>query len=229
MKPFNNPLTENPTPMHWELLSGHLPSGAGGVLGSWKSGILREAASLYAERYYDLNGCQPTGKHHVILIVGCEPNYFDIRDTLSYQGNSPWVMETDIMYEEDDPLLTVEIQAVSPESAACWRSAALHLKSRVQGGIENWFRGNLIPPFREHLSFQLEGQNFFIHVVDFNGRVQVPSSLEKLILVAQENNGYACIMRMTKNFAGEWVPVMPGWGLTDIHTNEPVNPSELVR
>lgn len=203
-------------------------NGAGGLNYSYNMGIRRQAVQLYAERYQKQHGSPPKGVHHVKLVVGRDPDAYDIREMMGYPGKNSWVLEIDITYPKNEPMYVVETEEASAEFAEYWRVAANHLNAQVQDGIHYWIKADLSPPFAEHLSFRLGNQIFYIRVIDFNGKLAAPGSLMKLEKIARNCNGHACLMPMTKNHSGAWVPVMGGWGLIDVRTNQPIDPLALV-
>lgn len=107
-----------------------------------------------------------------------------------------------------------------------WAAAGRHLDLRVRDTGASWLRAEL-PPFREHLSFTLGNQLFFIQIMDVdhphNGWVQ-NSRLQSAVTDAQ---GIACLMPMRKT-GQEWHPVQKGWGLIDPQTLQIINPIDLV-
>lgn len=202
--------------------------GAGGLNYSYNVGVRLQAVRLYAQRYQKQHGTVPEGVHHVKLIVGSEPDEYDIREMMDHPGKKNWVLDIEITYPKDEPMYVIETEETSPEFAQCWRAAVAHLSAQVQDGIRSWLKADLSPPFAEHLSFRLGNQNFYIQVLDFNEKLIPPGSLKTLELIARMCNGHACTMPMTKNHCGAWVPVMAGWGLINVKTNQPINPLELV-
>lgn len=124
---------------------------------------------------------------------------------------------------------SIEMQEMSPEFLACWKSAGMHLSHQVDGGIQSWLRAHPFPPFLEHLSFRLGNQLFFVRVEDVDGKVEGPGSLRGLHSVAKGCQGHACILPMKKKFfGGAWVADNSGWGLLDAETRKPINPVALV-
>ena len=64
-------------------------------------------------------------------------------------------------------MTTSEIQPfeLTAEFEACWLAAGRHLNLRIRDAGASWLRAEL-PPFREHLSFALGNQLFFIQLLD---------------------------------------------------------------
>lgn len=123
----------------------------------------------------------------------------------------------------------IEMHEVSPEFEKCWQAAGSHLDSQVQDGLQAWLRAHLTPPFLEHLSFRLGNQLFFIRIEDVDGLLMTPGSLGGLLAIAEGCEGSACLLPMKKKrFGGGWSPALPGWGLIDAQTREPINPITLV-
>ncbi len=123
----------------------------------------------------------------------------------------------------------VDMQSASNDFLHCWKSGGIHLNTQVDGGIQSWLRAHPHPPFLEHLSFRLGNQLFFVRIEDAEGKLQVPGSREGLQAIADACHGHACLMPMKKKFfGGDWVPMLPGWGLVDATSGMAVNPIELV-
>lgn len=108
----------------------------------------------------------------------------------------------------------------------CWYSAGQHLNLRVRDSGASWLRAEL-PVFREHLSFALGNQLFFIQLINFddpeNGWWQ-PTRLSRAV---EDANGIGCLLPM-KFQDGVWKPVEPGWGLIDMNSRLPLIPAEMV-
>jgi hypothetical protein len=122
----------------------------------------------------------------------------------------------------------LDMRPMSREFFAIWKAAGEHLNRQVDGGIRGWLRAHPMPPFREHLSFRLGNQLFFVHVEDVGGRVQGPGRVAGVSTVARMAKGHACRMRMRyEGPAGGWRAVDPGFGLTDIATGASVDPAAL--
>ena len=115
---------------------------------------------------------------------------------------------------------------VSAEFAEMWSAAGRHLERQSQGPL-GWLKADLDQPLFEHLSFRLGNQLFFIHVEDSEGMVVGPGDLDRLLWVAQGMAGQPCTMPM-RRMAGEWRPVLTGWGLQDAQTRSAVDPVALV-
>jgi hypothetical protein len=115
---------------------------------------------------------------------------------------------------------------LTPEFEACWLAAGRHLNLRVRDAGASWLRADL-PPFREHLSFALGNQLFFIQIVDVEARSNGWFQEDRLALAVQDANGIGCIMPM-KCVEGGWEPIALGWGLIDWKTQAPINPFALV-
>lgn len=123
----------------------------------------------------------------------------------------------------------IELSDMPPAFVAPWRAAVAHLERQVQGGVLGWLRDHPHPPFREHLSFRLGNQLFFVRVEDVEGGVRSPGGRRGLATVAREAGGWACLMPMRKAFAGEhWLAEVPGWGLLEAASGEPLDPVALV-
>jgi hypothetical protein len=121
------------------------------------------------------------------------------------------------------------MQQMSPDFHHCWQAAGMHLSRQVEGGISSWLRAHPYPPFREHLSFRLGNQLFFVRIEDVDGLLLGPGHLQDLLSVAQQAGGVACILPMKRTFpSGEWVADQAGWGLLDAKTGQLLNPVALV-
>ena len=116
--------------------------------------------------------------------------------------------------------------SITPDFKACWMAAGKHLNLRVRDAGASWLRAEL-PPFREHLSFALGNQIFFLQIMDAqspkNGWVQP----DRLNSVVKDANGIGCLMPMRLENE-TWRPIELGWGLIDYRSKEPINPFELV-
>lgn len=115
---------------------------------------------------------------------------------------------------------------LTPDFEACWMSAGRHLDLRVRDAGASWLRADL-PAFREHLSFALGNQLFFIQIMDAdapnNGWVQE----NRLNMAVADANAIGCLIPMRRT-AEDWQPVEMGWGLIDFRTKKPINPFDLV-
>jgi hypothetical protein len=123
----------------------------------------------------------------------------------------------------------IEMHEMSEEFLHCWQAAGIHLSNQVEGGMNSWLRNHPYPPFREHLSFRLGNQLFFIRVEDVEGKVHGPGNSIGFKEAAKNANGHACLMPMKKSaINGEWETAVPNWGLLDAQSNKPIYPFELV-
>jgi hypothetical protein len=120
----------------------------------------------------------------------------------------------------------IEMHAPNEQFSRCWNTAARHLQSQVQDGL-NWLKCTLAPPFLEHLSFRLGNQLYFVRIEATNVELVVPGSRNGLMAVAEGCNGHACIMPMTLERSG-WTPVAPGWGLLSLQSGKSVDPLDLI-
>lgn len=115
---------------------------------------------------------------------------------------------------------------LTPDFEACWLAAGRHLNLRVRDAGASWLRADL-PPFREHLSFALGNQLFFIQIIDVDALDNGWYQEGRLARAVEDANGIGCVMPM-KRVDGGWLTVVLGWGLTDWKTQASVNPFELV-
>lgn len=122
----------------------------------------------------------------------------------------------------------IEMHEMTPAFHACWLAAGNHLNRQVDGGIQSWLRADPYPPFLEHLSFRLGNQLFFVRLVDVDGEVRGPGNPRGAISAARMANGIACELPMKRSRSGAWAADLPGWGLIDGHTGQPLNPAALV-
>jgi hypothetical protein len=115
---------------------------------------------------------------------------------------------------------------LTPEFEACWMAAGRHLNLRIRDAGASWLRADL-PPFREHLSFALGNQLFFIQIIDVNALDNGWYQEGRLTAAVEDANGIGCIMPM-KRFGSSWEVVEQGWGLIDWKSQILLNPFELV-
>jgi hypothetical protein len=123
-------------------------------------------------------------------------------------------------------LYDIEITPADQEFGECWLAAARHLQSQAEGNI-NWLREHCNPPYREHLSFRMGNQLFFIRIDDRAGKLNVPGNLEGFMALAKEANGHPLQLLMEKR-GGSWRPFFTGWGLRSLINRKQVNPVELI-
>ncbi len=121
----------------------------------------------------------------------------------------------------------IDMQEMSKEFFPCWQAAGYHLDMKGQPFF--WLKADPSPPYLEHFSFRKGNQLFFIRVIDAEGKIYGPGTLQGLSMIAEGCKGHACLLPM-KKFAtnGLWKPIVPGWGLIDAETKKPVDPSLLV-
>jgi hypothetical protein len=89
--------------------------------------------------------------------------------------------------------------------------------------VEGWF----IPSFSRTPFFQIGKPGFFIRIDDVDGIVRGPGNPDGFKIIAKGWNGHACRMPMQRK-SGVWEPSIPGWGLIDYNTEEPIDPIALV-
>jgi hypothetical protein len=115
---------------------------------------------------------------------------------------------------------------LTPAFEECWYSAGRHLDLRVRDSGASWLRAEL-PAFREHLSFALGNQLFFIQLIDVDNPRNGWWQPTRLSMAVEEANGIGCLLPM-KLHEGAWKPVEPGWGLIDMNSRLPLIPAEKV-
>lgn len=125
-------------------------------------------------------------------------------------------------------MIELETQEMTEEFFRCWRAAAFHLNSQIDGGIRSWLRLESSPPFLEHFSFRIGNQLFFVRVEDADGDVRGPGTLQGLETICLGAGGYGCALPMRRNLAGEWLADQPGWGLVEAWTRTLLDPFALV-
>ena len=120
-----------------------------------------------------------------------------------------------------------EIEMHEPSEAFrhCWQAAGRHLNTHGRGEIV-WLRAHLNPPFREHLSFRLGNQLFFVRLEDVDGGMTVPGNRGGLIAVSEGCKGHPCILPM-KGTGSSWSAAYPDWGLLDARSGNPIDPFKL--
>lgn len=123
----------------------------------------------------------------------------------------------------------IDTQKMSEEFMGCWQAAGVHIQKQIKPGILSWLKADPSPPYLEHLSFRIGNQLFFIRVVDAEGRIDGPGTLNGLQMIAERCNGHACLLPMKRSlWRGSWSAMEKGWGLFDAKTMAPVNPLALV-
>ena len=113
-----------------------------------------------------------------------------------------------------------------------WCAGGTHLQDLFKSTDARWLRAEL-PLFREHYSFSLGDNLFFVQVYDVENsaqRFRYSNRLEMIVEDAHAPSAKAlgCFLPMKQSSDG-WKPTMPGWGLVDYETSEPIDPSELKR
>jgi hypothetical protein len=124
-------------------------------------------------------------------------------------------------------MYSIETNEPSEEFSRCWFSAAKHLNTMSQKGLQSWLKIDLTAPFLEHISFRMGNQLFFIRVVDVEGQVESPGNPTGVEHIADGCKGFACLMPMRRH-AGEWLPDEPRWGLLDVRSGQPIDPVAYV-
>lgn len=119
----------------------------------------------------------------------------------------------------------IVMQKMSEEFFACWKAACMHVDRQVDGGIHTWLRALPYPPFLEHFSFRLGNQLFFVRVVDVDGEVPGPGSIDGLLMVADGTAGHACMMPMKRHGAARGAPTAPAGASSTRGADRPSIPS----
>lgn len=129
---------------------------------------------------------------------------------------------------ENDSVPNYEIAPfeLTAEFKKCWHSAGRHLDLRVRDSGASWLRAEL-PTFREHFSFALENQLFFIQLIDVENLRNGWWQPTRLSMAVEEANAIGCLLPM-KLHDGAWKPVEPGWGLIDMNSRLPLIPAEKI-
>lgn len=115
---------------------------------------------------------------------------------------------------------------MTPGFEDCWYSAGQHLNLRLRDSGAAWLRAEL-PVFREHLSFALGNQLFFIQLIDTDKPENGWWQPIRLARAVEDANGVGCLMPM-KRHGADWKPTMPGWGLIDMNSRLPLIPAEVI-
>ncbi|MDR2350513.1 MAG: hypothetical protein LBF41_07865 [Deltaproteobacteria bacterium] len=115
---------------------------------------------------------------------------------------------------------------INREFRALWTCAMGYVRRLSEESL-TWFKGNLNGPIFEHFSFRLGNQLFFVRLEDSENRLHVPGTPESLFEISEACDGHPLVMPM-RYVGGLWLPTLPGWGLKDARTGEPVNPKNLV-
>lgn len=115
---------------------------------------------------------------------------------------------------------------MTPEFENCWYAAGRHLSLRVRDSGASWLRAEL-PVFREHLSFALGNQLFFIQLIDVDDPRSGWWQPTRLAMAVEEANGIGCLLPMMLQ-DGAWKPVEAGWGLIDMDSRLPLRPADKV-
>lgn len=115
---------------------------------------------------------------------------------------------------------------ITPEFEECWYAAGQHLNLRIRDSGASWLRAEL-PVFREHLSFALGNQLFFIQLIDVDDPKNGWWHPARLTRAVEDANGIGCLMPMMRQ-GSTWTPAEPGWGLIDVSTHSSLIPAERV-
>ena len=113
-----------------------------------------------------------------------------------------------------------------------WCAGGSHLQEMFKSTDAKWLRAEL-PLFREHFSFSLGDNLFFVQVYDAEdtaGRLRYSNRLEMIVEDAHAPSAKAlgCFLPMKQSSEG-WKPATPDWGLVDYETSRPINPTDLKR
>ncbi|MDR1037724.1 MAG: hypothetical protein LBT40_14525 [Deltaproteobacteria bacterium] len=115
---------------------------------------------------------------------------------------------------------------LSREFQALWTNAASYVERLGEGEL-HWFKGRLSIPLYEHFSFRLGNRLFFVRLEDSEGRLTAPGTMAGLLEISEACAGVPLLMPM-RSLGGIWLPSVPGWGLVEARTREPVDPRGLV-
>jgi len=113
-----------------------------------------------------------------------------------------------------------------------WCAGGSHLQELFKSTDARWLRAEL-PLFREHYSFSLGDNLFFVQVYDVEDAARQLRYSNRLEMIVEDAHvptarALGCFLPMKKSSDG-WKPTMPGWGLVDYETSEPIDPSDLKR
>lgn len=120
------------------------------------------------------------------------------------------------------PQYEIKPFALTDDFENCWLAAGRHLNHRVKDTGSRWLRAEL-PPFREHLSFALGNQLFFVQVLDADDPHNGWFQPERLRAAVNDAKGVGCLMPMRRS-GDEWVPVVRGWGLVSLLNHSLLDP-----
>lgn len=115
---------------------------------------------------------------------------------------------------------------VTPEFEECWIAAGIHLNQFVHDAGASWLRAEL-PFLREHFSFALGNQLFFVQILDVDNMQNGWFNEARLLSALEDANGVGCLMPMQRH-GGTWRPAQEGWGLMDLNSRSPLDPTERV-
>jgi len=115
---------------------------------------------------------------------------------------------------------------MTEEFVECWNAAGRHLDLRVKDTGARWLRAEL-PVFREHFSFSLGNQLFFIQVYNVDAPENGWLHKGRLEMAIEDANGVGCLMPM-RYHAGVWQADSTGWGLLRATDLSSINPIESV-
>lgn len=115
---------------------------------------------------------------------------------------------------------------MTPEFVDAWNAAGEHLDPRIADVGASWLRADL-PAFREHLSFALGNQLFFVQLTDQDAPDNGWSHPERLAMAVKDADGVGCLLPMHRR-DGRWAPTGAGWGLVDPVSEAPIDPVSLL-
>ena len=126
----------------------------------------------------------------------------------------------------------IEPQEIDEIFWKMWCAGGTHLQKMFKSTDARWLRAEL-PLFREHFSFSLGDNIFFVQVYDVEDadqRFQYSNRLEMIVEDAHAPSAKAigCFLPMKHSSEG-WKPALSGWGLTDYKTAKHIHPIDLKR
>lgn len=126
----------------------------------------------------------------------------------------------------------IEPQDIDEKFWNMWCAGGTHLQKMFKSTDARWLRAEL-PLFREHYSFSLGDNLFFVQVYDVEDVAQSMRYSNRLEMIIEDASApsadaIGCFLPMKLSSDG-WKPTLSDWGLIDYKTSTPLNPSNLKR